>query len=98
MELYLIQVAVGVVGIFLSILALLIKIRKEFIRNQKELVEAKVAEEKRIIMLENRIALFEQKTFHTFSILNERLTELSQRLDLLCNLVCKQVSKCNNEE
>ncbi len=67
------------------------KIRKEFLRSQKESFEQKVAEERREFELENRIALLEQKTMHYGEILSSKLSDLTQRVDLLYNLFYEQM-------
>lgn len=97
MEESVVQILVATAGVSASIITLLIKIRKEIQRHQKEIVEIRLAEERRIITLENRIALVEQQSFYQNEILNERLTELNQRLDALYENICKQPTFCRYE-
>lgn len=97
MEESLVQILVATAGVFASIMTLLIKIRKEINRHQKEVLEIRLAEERRIIALENRIALVEQQTIYQKEILNERLSEMNLRLDALYENICKQPLHCRYE-
>jgi len=92
MESAVVQILGVTVGTLVSIFTMLIKIRKEIVRHQKEVVESRVAEEKRIIALENRIELVEQETLYNISMLNQRLAELNQRFDLFLDLILKQTN------
>lgn len=97
MENPLIQILGATIGIFVSILTMFIKIRKEIQSHQKEIVEARLTEERRLHSLEKRIAIVEQQAQYTASMLNARLSEISQRLDLFYGFVCKQFSGCEYE-
>ncbi len=92
-----IQILAATAGIFASILTLLIKLRKEIHRHQKEVIEIRLAEERRIIALENRIALVEQQTLYQNQMLNDRLSELNQRLNAFYDFICNQPNLCRYE-
>jgi len=79
-------------GTLASVGTMFWKIRKEIQRSQKESLEQKVAEERRAMALENRINLLEQKTTQYGEILSTKLSDLTQRLDLLYSLFYEQIS------
>ncbi len=85
------QMLLMLLGTFASVGTMFWKIRKEILRTQKENFEQKVAEERRTFELENRIVLLEQKTMHYGEILSSKLSDLSQRVDLLYNLFYEQI-------
>ncbi|MFN3307306.1 MAG: hypothetical protein ACK42Z_09005, partial [Candidatus Kapaibacteriota bacterium] len=88
---------VATAGVFASIMTLLIKLRKEIHRHQKEMIEIRLAEERRIIALENRIALVEQQSLYQSQMLNERLSELNLRLNAFYDFLCNQPNLCRYE-
>lgn len=85
------QMLLMLLGTFASVGTMFWKIRKEILRSQKENFEQKVADERRAFELENRIVLLEQKTMHYGEILSSKLSDLSQRVDLLYNLFYEQI-------
>lgn len=97
MDIQLIQILGATLGTFLSLLTMLVKIRKEIIRHQKETLEARLADERRLLALENRIALVEQQTLSSIDALNQRLFELNQRFDLFYDILHKQYARCGYE-
>jgi hypothetical protein len=97
METHLIQILGATLGTFLSLLTMLIKIRKEILRHQKETLEARLTDERRLLALENRIALVEQQTLSSIAALNQRLFELHQRFDLFYDILYKQIPRCDYE-
>lgn len=92
-----IQILAATLGTFISLLTMLIKIRKEIVRHQKETLEARLTDERRLLSLENRIALVEQQTLTNISALNQRLFELNQRFDFLYDILYKQIARCSYE-
>jgi predicted nucleic acid-binding Zn-ribbon protein len=86
------QMLVILAGTLASVGTMFWKIRKEIQRSQKESLEQKVAEERRAMALENRINLLEQKTTQYGEILSTKLSDLTQRLDLLYSLFYEQIS------
>jgi predicted nucleic acid-binding Zn-ribbon protein len=86
------QMLVLLAGTLASVGTMFWKIRKEIQRSQKESLEQKVAEERRAMALENRINLLEQKTTQYGEILSTKLSDLTQRLDLLYSLFYEQIS------
>jgi predicted nucleic acid-binding Zn-ribbon protein len=92
MDIQTFQMLVLLAGTLASVGTMFWKIRKEIQRSQKESLEQKVAEERRAMALENRINLLEQKTTQYGEILSTKLSDLTQRLDLLYSLFYEQIS------
>jgi predicted nucleic acid-binding Zn-ribbon protein len=92
MDIQTFQMLVILAGTLASVGTMFWKIRKEIQRSQKESLEQKVAEERRAMALENRINLLEQKTTQYGEILSTKLSDLTQRLDLLYSLFYEQIS------
>lgn len=93
METGIIQIIGVTIGTFISIITMLIKIRKEIVRQQKGNFRARLQDERRLLALEKRIELLEQQTLASISSLEQRLFELNQRFDLFYEILYKHYAK-----
>ncbi|MGB9772227.1 MAG: hypothetical protein ACPLX7_09700 [Candidatus Kapaibacteriota bacterium] len=98
MDSTLLQILGATFGTLISIFTMLYKIRKEIVRQQKEIFEARLTDERRLLALENRITLVEQQTLSNIATLNQRLFELNQRFDMFYDILYKQKAKCYENE
>ncbi len=82
----------------LSLYGMLRRVRNEIRSNQKQLLESKVAEERRTLAMENRLNLLEEKTTHYDNLITLQLHQISERLDSLFNYFIKHLAKARYEK
>lgn len=73
-------------------------VRNEIRSNQKQLLESKVAEERKTLAIENRLNLLEERTTHYDNLINFQLHQISERLESLFNYFIKHLAEAQYEK
>ncbi|MCX7880789.1 MAG: hypothetical protein N2517_09025 [Ignavibacteria bacterium] len=85
------------IGLILSSLTLFLSIRKEIRRNQNELLETRLKEERRAMTMENRINLLGERLHHFEVFLQSQLENLGERITFLFDSIKEQIKARNYE-
>jgi hypothetical protein len=82
----------------ISLYGMLRGVRNEIRSNQKQLLESKIAEERKTLAMENRLNLLEEKTTHYDNLITLQLRQISERLDSLFNYFIEHLAKARYEK
>lgn len=82
----------------ISLYGMLRSVRNEIRSNQKQLLESKIAEERKTLAMENRLNLLEEKTSHYDNLVSLQLHQISQRLDSLFNYFIEHLAEARYEK
>lgn len=78
-----IQILALVAGSIISFYGMFRNIRNEMRIHQKQILDSRLAEERRIMAVENRLELAEQRSDHFANLINFQLNQINSRLEIL---------------